>query len=97
MHDSYKILARKKNKRSKFTDIVIESEDLESMTMSVNLSQLIVNDSRSLLYTYISNASNISYIHIDGSVQDCSIFIANALEMLQACINPSIYPVIHPG
>ena len=28
---------------------------------------------------------------IDGLVQDCSISIANALEILQSCIEPSIY------
>ena len=28
-------------------------------------------------------------MYIDGLVQDCSISIANALEMLQACINVS--------
>ena len=27
---------------------------------------------------------------IDGLVQDCSISIANALEILQACTNPSL-------
>ena len=29
--------------------------------------------------------------HIDGSVQDCSISIANALEILQSCTEPSIF------
>ena len=28
---------------------------------------------------------------IDGLVQDCSIFIAIALEILQSCIKPSIW------
>ena len=28
--------------------------------------------------------------HFDGLVQDCSISIANALEILQSCIKPSI-------
>ena len=30
-------------------------------------------------------------IYIDGLVQDCSNFIANALELLQSCTKPSIY------
>ena len=30
---------------------------------------------------------------MDGLVQDCSIFIAKALDMLQSYINPSIYPL----
>ena len=30
-------------------------------------------------------------MHIDGLVQDCSISIANALEILQSCTKPSIY------
>ena len=30
--------------------------------------------------------------YIDGLVQDCSISIANALEILQSCPKPSIYP-----
>ena len=30
-------------------------------------------------------------IYIDGLVQDCSISIANALEILQSCIKPSIW------
>ena len=29
--------------------------------------------------------------HIDGLVQDCSISIANTLEILQSCTKPSIY------
>ena len=29
--------------------------------------------------------------HIDGLVQDCSISIANALEILQSCTEPSIF------
>ena len=29
--------------------------------------------------------------HIDGLVQDCSISIANALELLQSCAKPSIW------
>ena len=31
----------------------------------------------------------------NGLMQDCSIFIADALEILQSCINPSMYPCIH--
>ena len=30
----------------------------------------------------------------DGSMQDCSISIANALEILQSCTKPSIYSLI---
>ena len=30
-------------------------------------------------------------VYIDGLAQDCSISIANALEMLQSCTKPSIY------
>ena len=29
--------------------------------------------------------------YVDGLVQDCSISIANALEILQSCTKPSIY------
>ena len=29
--------------------------------------------------------------HMEGLVQDCSISIANALEILQSCIKPSMY------
>ena len=32
--------------------------------------------------------------HLNGSVQDCSISIANTLELLQACIKPSIWWII---
>ena len=32
-------------------------------------------------------------LYIDGSVQDCSNSIANALELLQSCSEPSIYLV----
>ena len=32
--------------------------------------------------------------HVDGLVQDCSISIANALEMLQSCPKPSMYDPI---
>ena len=41
--------------------------------------------------TYVSNMFVRAFlhngtVHIDGLVQDCSIFIANALEILQSCI-----------
>ena len=36
-------------------------------------------------------------IHISGLVQDCSISIANALEILQSCTNPSIYASVNWG
>ena len=41
------------------------------------------------------NAKQLIYTckYIDGSVQDCSYSIANALELLQSCTNPSICPV----
>ena len=32
-----------------------------------------------------------SMSHIEGLVQDCSISIANAMEILQSCTKPSIY------
>ena len=35
--------------------------------------------------------SHVIAIHFDGLVQDCSISIANALEILQSCTKPSIY------
>ena len=31
------------------------------------------------------------FFYIDGLVQDCSVCIANALEILQSCTKPSIY------
>ena len=31
-----------------------------------------------------------AYRHVDGLMQDCSISIANALEILQSCTKPSI-------
>ena len=33
----------------------------------------------------------ILHLGIDGLVQDCSNSIANALELLQSCIKPSVY------
>ena len=33
--------------------------------------------------------------HVDGLVQDCSISIPNALEILQPCTKPLIYYLIH--
>ena len=36
-------------------------------------------------------AHNTTEVNIDGLVQDCSNFIANALELLQSCTKPSIY------
>ena len=39
--------------------------------------------------------------HIDSLLQDCSSFIANALELLQSCVKPSIFcctiHVAHPN
>ena len=37
------------------------------------------------------------YHHLDGSVQDCSISIANALEILQSCTKPSISSTVTPA
>ena len=34
--------------------------------------------------------------HIDGLLQDCSNSIANALQLLQFCTEPSVYPINHP-
>ena len=39
---------------------------------------------------YVHTLANI-YAYIDGLVQDCSNSIANALELLQSCNEPSIY------
>ena len=40
----------------------------------------------------LSEAMMVSLsMHINGLVQDCSISIANALEILQSCTKPSIY------
>ena len=33
----------------------------------------------------------MAFPYIDGLVRDCSISIANALEILQSCTGPSIY------
>ena len=32
-------------------------------------------------------------VHVDGLVEDCSISIANALEIMQSCTKPSLYTV----
>ena len=40
---------------------------------------------------HISRPDGKGVIHIDGSVQDCSISIANTLEILQSCTKPSIF------
>ena len=34
-------------------------------------------------------------LYIDGLVQDCSNSIANALELLQSCTEPLIFPHVH--
>ena len=36
-----------------------------------------------------TNDGQVLIWHIDGLVQDCSISIANALELLQSCAKPS--------
>ena len=49
------------------------------------------------LFELVCSHVSLSYaqqnnIHdIDGLVQDCSISIANILEILQSCTKPSIY------
>ena len=35
----------------------------------------------------------LARVYIDGSVQDCSIFSALAMEILQSCTKPSISPM----
>ena len=40
---------------------------------------------------YISYRIRIIHLHIDGLVQDCSNYIANALELLQSCTKPSTW------
>ena len=42
-----------------------------------------------VIYTRILRSKNH---HFDDLVQDCSISIANALEILQSCTKPLIYP-----
>ena len=42
----------------------------------------------------MSFKSKFSNKNIDGLVQDCSISSANALEILQSCIKPSILFVL---
>ena len=44
----------------------------------------------------ISNYSTELYHYINGLVQDCSKFIANALELLQSCSKTSII-IMNPG
>ena len=41
--------------------------------------------------TFISYSVDINFIYTYGLVQDCTISIANAMEILQSCINPSIW------
>ena len=60
-------------------------------------------DGRKMIYTDIETQHkfmsphfailpmSVSSLHIDGLVQDCSISIANALEILQSCTNLMIY------
>ena len=43
-----------------------------------------------LVHVYVPNI-----VHIDGLVQDCSISIANALELLQACTKASNYALCY--
>ena len=45
-----------------------------------------MNESMCLLYKNWEH-------HIDGLVQDCNNFIANALELLQSCTKPLICSV----
>ena len=48
-------------------------------------------------YQNLNFSQNESIKHnilINGLVQDCSISIANPLEILQSCTNPSIYKVV---
>ena len=42
------------------------------------------------MYTHIYVAKFLFCHYIDGLVQDCSIAIANTLEILQSCTQPSI-------
>ena len=50
----------------------------------------------SLLHRYIVLLHLwLDCLHLDGSVQDCSISIANALEIPQFCTNPSICSVLY--
>ena len=45
---------------------------------------------------YKLNTADTPKINIDGLVQDCSISIAKALEILQSCTKPWIYLRLHP-
>ena len=38
----------------------------------------------------MKGCQNVQYTQFDGLVQDCSISIANALEMLQSCAEPLV-------
>ena len=37
---------------------------------------------------------SLQYHQLEGLVQDCSNSIANALELLQSCTEPSIWPIL---
>ena len=55
-------------------------------------SKLLLQTSGHLLwYGFTTSAHMARHGHFDGLVQDCSISIANALEILHSCTKPSIW------
>ena len=47
--------------------------------------------SKKFSFARLQNSVFFSTNYIDGIVQDCSISIANSLEILQSCTKPTIY------
>ena len=41
-------------------------------------------------YTHTHHTRTRTYIHVNGLMEDCSIFIANILEILHSCTKPSM-------
>ena len=74
-----------------FVVVMVEVIKLRAITVVVMVVVVIVMLGVAALVV-IKIASLFSYIHyIDGSVQDCSISSALAMEILLSCTKPSIY------
>ena len=70
-------------------DITLSHEMPVSLVMAYWIGYTTHNN----ILTYV-NSLKLHEAYIDGSVQDCSNSIANALELLQYCKKPSIYVCI---
>ena len=77
--------------------IILITSDEHSHRVTLHSISWYLTDKKNRVHYVNHRSENLTlkksnWVHIDDLVRDCSISIANALEILQSCTKPSIYP-----